>query len=136
MARYAITIFLSAFLLFQVQPLLGKFILPWFGGSPAVWTTCMLFFQVLLLAGYSYAHLITGKLSLRAQTICHIGLLVGSLWFLFLGIAPEATAWKPSGDEAPIGRILALLTATIGLPYFLLSSTGPLLQESFRRETG
>jgi hypothetical protein len=136
MARYAITIFLSAFLLFQVQPLLGKFILPWFGGSPEVWTTCMLFFQVLLLAGYSYAHLITGKLSPRAQTICHVGLLVGSLWFLFLGIAPEATAWKPSGDEAPIGRILALLTATIGLPYFLLSSTGPLLQESFRRETG
>ena len=62
MARYALTIFLSAFLLFQVQPLIGKFILPWFGGSPAVWTTCMLFFQVVLLVGYSYAHLITGKL--------------------------------------------------------------------------
>ncbi len=134
MARYAITIFLSAFLLFQVQPILGKFILPWFGGSPAVWTTCMLFFQVLLLAGYSYAHLITGKLSPRAQTVCHVTLLAGSLWFL--RIAPDATAWKPSGDEAPIGRILALLTATIGLPYFLLSSTGPLLQENFRRETG
>ncbi|MBI3839021.1 MAG: fused MFS/spermidine synthase [Planctomycetia bacterium] len=134
MARYAITIFLSAFLLFQVQPLVGKFILPWFGGSPAVWTTCMLFFQVLLLAGYSYAHLVTSKLSPRAQTVCHVGLLAGSL--VFLPIAPDATTWKPSGDEAPIGRILVLLTAMIGLPYFLLSSTGPLLQERFRRETG
>jgi hypothetical protein len=134
MARYAITIFLSAFLMFQVQPLVGKFILPWFGGSPAVWTSCMLFFQIVLLAGYSYAHWITSKLSLRGQTVCHLALLIGSL--AFLPISPDETLWKPSGDEAPIGRILLLLLATIGLPYFLLSSTGPLLQESFRRETG
>jgi predicted membrane-bound spermidine synthase len=134
MARYAITIFLSAFLLFQVQPLIGKFILPWFGGSPGVWTACMLFFQVVLLAGYSYAHLISSKLSGRGQMICHVTLLAASL--AFLPIAPSAD-WKSSGGEdAPIAQILALLVATIGLPYFLLSSTGPLLQEGFRRETG
>jgi len=134
MARYAITIFLSAFLLFQVQPLIGKFILPWFGGSPAVWTSCMLFFQVALLAGYSYAHFITSKLSQRSQMICHLTLLIVSL--AFLPISPNADFWKPRTEEMPIGQILALLATTIGLPYFLLSTTGPLLQESFRRETG
>ena len=134
MRRYAVTIFLSAFLLFQVQPLVGKFILPWFGGSPAVWTTCMLFFQVLLLAGYSYAHGITDRLSIGSQRVCHLALLLASLWFL--PIAAHAEAWKPTGAEMPVPGILALLGATIGLPYFLLSSTGPLLQESFRRETG
>ena len=134
MARYAITIFLSAFLLFQVQPLIGKFILPWFGGSPAVWTTCMLFFQVALLAGYSYAHFITSRLSQRAQMICHLSLLIASL--AFLPIRPDPDFWKQHTEEMPIGQILALLAVTIGLPYFLLSTTGPLLQESFRRETG
>ncbi len=133
MARYAITIFLSAFLLFQVQPLIGKFILPWFGGSPAVWTTCMLFFQVVLLAGYSYAHLITDKLAPRAQGACHLALLLASL--AFLPIAPDAETWKATSVQMPIVRILGVLVSTIGLPYFLLSSTGPLLQESFRRET-
>lgn len=134
MARYAVTIFLSAFLLFQVQPLIGKFILPWFGGGPAVWTTCMLFFQVVLLAGYSYAHLITSKLSIGSQRVCHLALLLASLGFL--PIAPDAATWKPTGTEMPVVGILALLGATIGLPYFLLSATGPLLQEGFRRETG
>src|SRR5262249_45573572 len=129
MARYAITIFLSAFLLFQVQPLIGKFILPWFGGSPAVWTTCMLFFQVVLLLGYSYAHLITSKLSIRWQQACHLGLLAASL--CFLPIVPKADVWKPTGDAMPVEQILILLASTIGLPYFLLSTTGPLLQESF-----
>ncbi len=133
MARYAITIFLSAFLLFQVQPLIGKFILPWFGGSPAVWSTCMLFFQVLLLGGYSYAHWISSRFSGRGQMLCHLGLLGLSL--AFLPIAPNPD-WKPQGEEMPISRILLLLSFSIGLPYFLLSTTGPLLQESFRRETG
>ncbi|HEY2893388.1 MAG TPA: fused MFS/spermidine synthase [Pirellulales bacterium] len=133
MIRYAVTIFLGAFLLFQVQPLIGKFILPWFGGSPAVWTTCMLFFQVVLLGGYSYAHLVASRLSPRALAACHGGLLLISL--AFLPIAPDP-AWKTTEVEMPIARILALLSATIGLPYLLLSTTGPLLQESFRRETG
>ena len=133
MARYPITIFLSAFLLFQVQPLIGKEILPWFGGSPAVWTACMLFFQVLLLLGYSYAHLVSGKLPPRALAAIHAALLLVSLWFL--PVTPDAD-WKPAGGELPVLRILGLMLSTIGLPYFLLATTGPLLQESFRRETG
>ncbi len=133
MLRYALTIFLSAFLLFQVQPLIGKVILPWFGGSPAVWTACMLFFQVLLLCGYSYAHLVTSRLSGKGLAALHGVLLLLALWFL--PVAP-GEGWKPTGGEPPIVRILGLLTFTIGLPYFLLSTTGPLLQEGFRRETG
>jgi len=87
----------------------------------------------VLLLGYSYAHLITSQFSIRSQQFCHLALLGASLWFL--PIAPDAAAWKPTGDVMPLGRILALLGATIGLPYFLLSTTGPLLQESFHRET-
>ena len=99
MIRYALTIFLSAFLLFQVQPIIGKFILPWFGGSPAVWTSCMLFFQVVLLAGYSYAHLIASRLTPRVKTACHVGLLLASL--AFLPIAPSES-WKPTDAELPV----------------------------------
>ncbi len=133
MAQYALTIFLSAFLLFQVQPLIGKQILPWFGGTPAVWTTCMLFFQVLLLAGYAYAHLLANRVPARRQGFYHLALLLVSL--IFLPIIPEMV-WKPTGAESPTWRILALLAVTIGMPYFLLSSTGPLLQEAFRRNVG
>src|SRR5256885_3348631 len=121
---YAGTIFLSAFLLFLVQPIIAKQILPWFGGSAAVWTTCLVFFQTVLLAGYAYADL-THKLGLRRQTLLHIALLLLSL--LTLPILAN-DAWKPQGDEAPILRILLLLAVTIGLPYFLLSTTTPLLQ--------
>ncbi len=121
---YAGTIFLSAFLLFLVQPVVAKQILPWFGGSAAVWTTCMVFFQSILLAGYAYADF-TSKLGLRRQALLHAGLLLVSL--ALLPILPD-TSWKPAGEAEPIGRILLLLTATIGLPYFLLSSTTPLLQ--------
>jgi spermidine synthase len=121
---YAGTIFLSAFLLFLVQPIIAKQILPWFGGSSAVWTTCLVFFQSTLLAGYAYADLTT-RLGQKRQTYLHIGLMVVSLISLPI-LASEA--WKPVGDEEPIGRILLLLTLTIGLPYFLLSTTTPLLQ--------
>jgi len=121
---YAGTIFLSAFLLFLVQPVVAKQILPWFGGSAAVWTTCMVFFQSILLAGYAYADF-TSRLGLRRQAVVHAVLLAVSL--ALLPILPDAS-WKPAGDAEPIGRILLLLTATIGLPYFLLSSTTPLLQ--------
>ncbi len=120
---------LSAFLLFQVQPLISKFILPWFGGSPGVWTTCMVFFQVVLFAGYAYAHLL-GKLPHRWQGVVHGGLvLVAALW---LPIAPEV-GWKPTGTEDPSLRILLLLLASVGLPYFVLSSTSPLVQVWFSR---
>ncbi len=128
---YGLTIFLSAFLLFQVQPLIGKMILPWFGGSASVWTTCMLFFQMLLLLGYLYSHWIVRFLSPRRQSLLHMALLAVSL--LLLPISPSDD-WRPTGGENPTTRILALLAATIGLPYFVLSTTGPLIQAWFARE--
>lgn len=130
MFRFALTIFLSAFLLFQVQPLIGKYVLPWFGGGPGVWTTCLLLFQTLLLAGYAYAHWTTSRLSPRRQALLHLALLIASV--CTLPIAPDAS-WKPQGDESPTLRILLLLGGTIGLPYFALSSTGPLLQSWFAK---
>jgi SAM-dependent methyltransferase len=125
MLVYAATIFLSAFLLFQVQPLIAKFILPWFGGSAAVWSAALLFFQLLLLAGYFYAHVLVRYLRPRTQVAVHATLLVISL--ATLPIVPNPV-WKQTGDADPTGRILLLLAATIGLPYTLLSATSPLLQ--------
>ena len=125
MKVFALTIFAGAFLLFQVQPLIAKFILPWFGGVPAVWTTCMLFFQVFLLAGYAYAHLTARYLSARKQAVLHVALLVTAL--AFLPIVPSAH-WKPGPGADPTWRILLLLTVCLGPPYFVLSSTGSLLQ--------
>ncbi|HEU0121075.1 MAG TPA: fused MFS/spermidine synthase [Bryobacteraceae bacterium] len=130
MAFYALTIFLSSFLLFQVQPIIAKIILPWFGGSANVWNTCMLFFQAALLGGYTYAHLLYDRLPSPKQSKAHIGLLAASL--LTLPILPGAN-WKPQGSENPALLILGLLAATIGLPYFLLSTTGPLLQAWYSR---
>ncbi len=125
MLLYAVTIFLSAFLLFQVQPIIAKMILPWFGGSAAVWAACLLFFQVTLLLGYFYTHGIVKRLKPKQQWMLHAALLVGSL--ALLPIVPSGT-WKPLTPDAPTFRILGLLAATIGLPYFLLSTTGPLIQ--------
>jgi SAM-dependent methyltransferase len=127
---YAATIFLSSFLLFLVQPLIARQILPWFGGTAAVWTTCMLFFQALLLAGYAYAHAVEAKLQPRAQAVLHSALLVAAL--ALLPIAPDES-WKPAGTEEPISRILLVLAATVGLPYLLLASTSPLVQAWFAR---
>nr|WP_316639983.1 fused MFS/spermidine synthase [uncultured Roseateles sp.] len=129
--HYGLTILLSAFLLFQVQPIIAKLILPWFGGSASVWTACMLFFQMLLLLGYLYSHFVVRLLSARQQSLLHIALLGVSL--LLLPISPSAD-WRPSGGEDPTPHILALLTVTIGLPYFVLSTTGPLIQAWFARE--
>jgi hypothetical protein len=122
---FAATVLLSAFLLFQVQPLLGKYILPWFGGSPAVWTTAMLFFQVTLFAGYAYAHGIVRFLPTTAQVVVHVAVL--SVACVVLPIIPAET-WKGRDAEDPTGVIFALLAFTVGLPYFALSATGPLLQ--------
>ena len=122
---FAGTIFSSAFLLFLVQPIISKFILPWFGGSAAVWATCMMFFQLVLLAGYAYSDFITRRLKPRHQALLHIALLLTSL--AVLPILPDAS-WQPQGGEDPTLFILALLMASIGLPYFLLSTTGPLIQ--------
>lgn len=129
MLRLSVTIFLSAFLLFQVQPLIAKVILPWFGGGPAVWTACMLFFQVVLLGGYAYAHLISTYLSRRVGSSIHIAALLISL--AFLPITPEAEIWKRADITQPTGFILWLLLANVGVPYFLLSSTTPLVQRWF-----
>ncbi len=133
MTLYAATIFLSAFLLFQVQPLIARIILPWFGGSAAVWSAAMLFFQVSLLGGYAYAHGAIRYLTARAQMAVHVVLLAGSC--ALLPILPSP-AWKPAEAGDPTGRILALLAATIGLPYFLLSATSPLLQAWYVRRSG
>lgn len=129
--QYGLTIFLSAFLLFQVQPLIGKMILPWFGGSAAVWTTCMLFFQAVLLLGYFYSHGVVRYLKPAQQSLVHGSLLLLSLLVLPIGLSMD---WKPLGAENPTLRILGLLTVSIGLPYFVLSTTGPLLQAWFARE--
>lgn len=125
MLPYACTIFLSAFLLFLVQPLIAKQILPWFGGAASVWTTCLLFFQSALLAGYAYAHVSVHWLKPRQQVWVHTGLLMASLAILPIISDPS---WKPTGTEDPILRIFGLLAVTIGLPYLLLSTTTPLLQ--------
>ena len=130
MPLFACTIFTSAFLLFLVQPIVAKEILPWFGGSAAVWTTCLVFFQVALLAGYTYSDFTTRRLTPRVQATLHIVLLIASV--AVLPISPDAS-WKPAGSEDPGLRILGLLLATIGLPYFLLATTGPLVQAWFAR---
>lgn len=127
------TIFASAFLLFQIQPMLAKAILPWFGGSAAVWSTCLVFFQAVLFLGYLYAHWLTRKVPPKQQMWIHAGLLAVSL--LALPPLPGAS-WKPSGQEDPGQRILLLLAAAAGLPYFLLSSTSPLVQAWFSRSQG
>jgi SAM-dependent methyltransferase len=124
---YALTIFISAFLLFEVQPLIAKEILPWFGGSAGVWTTCMLFFQLVLLAGYAYAHWLSQG---RSRWI-HISVLVGAA--LTCRIIPFDW-WKPADGRFPILRILGLLVVTVGLPDFALASTSPLLQSWYARE--
>src|ERR1700710_1260196 len=106
MAIYALTIFSSAFLLFLVQPIMAKQILPWFGGSAAVWTTCLVFFQFLLLFGYAYSDWTTRRMKPRHQAILHVAVLVASLLALPILADP---GWKPSGDEEPAWRILGLL---------------------------
>ena len=129
---HGLVIFLSAFLIFLVQPLIAKQILPWFGGSAAVWGTCLLFFQTALLAGYAYADAVNRWLSIRGQAILHsLLLLIAALTMPIIA----ADHWRPAGDEEPISRIIGLLIATIGLPYFLLATTTPLVGAWYWRRT-
>src|ERR1700751_617975 len=130
MLFYALTISLSAFLLFEVQPIIAKMILPWFGGSSAVWSTCMLFFQIVLLLGYGYAHWLHSRLAPRKQALVQIAVLAASL--ATLPIIP-AERWKSACPGQPSLTTLAPLAVTVGLPYFLLSSTSPLLQAWYAR---
>ncbi len=126
--------FLSAFLLFQVQLIVGKYILPLFGGTPAVWNTCMLCFQFLLLLGYGYAHVLGRTSNARMQGKTHAGLLIFSavivaiLWVKWGSPLTPGAAWRPSPEDNPVWKILELLFATVALPFFVLSTTGPLLQ--------
>ena len=126
----SLTIFLGAFLLFLIEPLFAKLILPWFGGSAAVWATCLVFFQSALLLGYLYADVTTRRLTPPRQSALHIGLLLASL--LFLPIAPHLSV-RPNYGSDPTWRILALLTSSIGLPFLLLSATSPLVQVWYAR---
>lgn len=134
MLRFAVTVVLSAFLLFLVQPLVGKVVLPWFGGAPAVWTTCLLFFQLVLLGGYAWSHLVVRRLQGPWQRRAHVLLLAGALLALVVTTALWGTplvpsvSLRPQGSDAPMLRLLMLLGLSVGLPYFALSSTGPLLQ--------
>jgi hypothetical protein len=130
MLLFSFTIFASAFLLFLVQPLIARIILPWFGGTAAVWTTCLMFFQTTLLAGYLYAHASVKFLTARRQAILHATLLILSL--LALPILPGAR-WRPGSGEQPVLHILAVLAVAVGVPYILLSTTGPILQAWFAR---
>jgi hypothetical protein len=139
---FAIAIFLSAFLLFQVELILSKYILPWFGGSPSVWTTSMLTFQILLLIGYIYAHFLAVRLPLPLQKKVHLLLSMFSVLLLVVAalnwpspITP-GFSWKPHGDSSPILNIILLLIVAIGLPFFLLSATSPLFQQWFLRSQG
>jgi SAM-dependent methyltransferase len=127
---FATTIFLGAFLLFLIEPLIAKLILPWFGGSAAVWATCLVFFQTALLLGYLYANAMIRRLTPLRQASLHTALLAASL--LWLPIGPE-TFWRTYVSVDPGWRILGLLTFSIGLPFVLLSSTSPLLQTWYAR---
>src|SRR5271166_5067622 len=109
MVIYALTIFLSAFLLFEVQPMIGKMILPWFGGSAAVWSTCLVYFQVSLLLGYLYSHWLAQRFEPKRQALIHGVLLAVSL--ATLPVVPSAI-WKPTAEGDPTARILLLLAAT------------------------
>jgi hypothetical protein len=128
---FAVTLFLSSSLLFVVQPMMAKMVLPLLGGSPAVWNTCMVFFQATLLAGYLYAHASTRWLRFQHQAIVHISLLTIS--FLALPIVLASHYAEPPATGTPVMWLLWMLLVTVGLPYFLVSSSGPLLQRWFTR---
>jgi hypothetical protein len=121
----AACVFFSAFLLFLLEPLVGKSILPWFGGGASVWTTCMLFFQIVLLGGYAYAHLSTTRLGHKGQLWVHLALI--GLAVAALPVIPPLQ-FRPSADADPIARALLVLSVTAGLPFLLLSTTGTLAQ--------
>jgi len=135
---FACTVFLGSFLLFQIQPLIGKYLLPWFGGAPSVWLTCLMFFQLLLLGGYAYAHVVQ-RLAPSRQAFLHAGLLAtalvagGVLVSVWGSPLLPGLSWRPEGTERPVFHILRLLLVSIGLSYFLLSSGASLLQIWFHR---
>ena len=127
-AVFSTTLFVSAFLLFSIQPMFAKMVLPLLGGTPAVWNTCIVFFQAALLAGYAYAHLATRWLPLRRQAVAHLALLFVPLLLLPVGVSRH---WLPPTEANPIPSLLGLMVGTVGLPFFVVSATAPLLQKWF-----
>lgn len=125
---FSLTLFMSAMLIFIVEPMVAKMILPLLGGTPGVWNTCMMFFQALLLGGYAYAHVSSSRLPVGKQVLLHGALLL--LACIVLPVAISRTL-IPSGDANPIGVVLILLIVSVGLPFFVLSSTAPLMQRWF-----
>jgi hypothetical protein len=130
LATYAGAIFLSAALLFAVQPLFAKMVLPRLGGSPSVWSVAMVFFQGVLLAGYAYAHLITTRLPGRMSVLVHLAVMIAAIAALPLAIA---SGWGRPPAQGEAFWLLGLFTVSIGLPFFALSANGPLLQAWFAR---
>ncbi len=136
---FALTMFVSATLLFLVQPMIGKMVLPLLGGTPAVWNTCMVFYQALLLGGYYYAHKSTTGLETTAQTKLHAGVLLSALGVLIVAAVltsssspiPIVKSLSPQGDDYPFFGVIVLLTVAIGLPFFVVSTSAPLLQKWF-----
>jgi hypothetical protein len=127
-ALFTLTLFVSAFLLFLVQPMLARMVLPRLGGTPAVWNTCMVFFQAVLLAGYAYAHAMPAWLGARRQALFHVVLLLVPLAVLPIAVAAD---WSPPETGNPVAALLLLLLVTVGLPFFVVSTSGPLLQRWF-----
>jgi hypothetical protein len=128
---FAVTLFVSAFLLFLVQPMIGKMILPRLGGTPQVWNTCMVFFQTALLAGYAYSHLVSSRLKLRQQLLLH-GVLLLAPFVVLLPHGPfNISGWIPPPGANPIASTLLLLAGVVGLPFFVVSTSAPLLQRWF-----
>jgi hypothetical protein len=125
---FAATLFLSATLLFLVQPMFAKMVLPLLGGTPAVWNTCIVFYQAALLLGYAYAHFTTAWLGVRRQAMIHAGILLLPLLALPITVAE---GWVPPGDSNPIPWLLALLLVSVGLPFVVVSTSAPLLQKWF-----
>ena len=131
---FAVALFTSAALLFWVQPLVAKMLLPLLGGAPAVWNTCMVFFQALLLAGYAYALLLSQRFSLKNQAILHALLLLAAGFVLPFTLSNRVLASVPT-QSSPIGWVLSTLLVTVGPPFLLLSATAPLLQRWFSHST-
>ena len=127
---YSVTMFTGATLLFVVQPMVGKMILPLLGGTPAVWSTCMVFFQAALLGGYAYAHASTALLGVPRQMLLHIALLALPLAVLPLAVNP---ALLHGGEANPVLDVLVLLSFSVGLPFLVVSATAPLIQQWFTR---
>ncbi len=139
MILFILSVFVSAFLLFEVQPMISRYILPFFGGTPAVWSTVQLFFQVFLTGGYAYAYGLISRISAKKQAWLHIGLLIASislvvaLGFVWPSPVMPSASWKPTGVDTPIQDIFKLLLVSVGLPFFLLSTNSPLMQAWFSR---